>query len=155
MVQNSSSSKYFEDFEVGQGVTTSGRSVTETDVVMFAGISGDHNPLHVNAEYARTTPFGERIAHGVLGLAIATGLAERTGLMATTVEAFLGLDWKFRAPIKIGDTIYATLEATQVRAMGDAGGVVVFNVAVHNQRGETVQRGQWTVLVKRRPQQAV
>ena len=155
MVQNAGNSKYFEDFEVGQEVTTSGRTVTETDVVMFAGVSGDHNPLHVDAEYARATPFGERIAHGVLGLAIATGLAERTGLMAATVEAFLGLDWKFRAPIKIGDTIHATLQVTQVRAMGDAGGVVVFNVAIHNQRGETVQRGQWTVLVKRRTQQAV
>ena len=150
MVQSTGGSKYFEDFEVGQEVATSGRTVTETDVVMFAGLSGDHNPLHVDAEYARATPFGERIAHGVLGLAIATGLAERTGLMATTVEAFLGLDWKFRAPIKIGDTIGATLQVTQVRAMGEASGLVVFNVAIHNQRGETVQRGQWTVLVKRR-----
>jgi len=151
---DSAKNLYFEDFEQGQDIVTAGRTLTEADIVAFAGISGDHHPLHMDAEYARTTLFGERIAHGLLGLSIATGLAARMGFMERTIEAFLGLEWKFRAPIKIGDTIHATMQVAQTKAMGDAAGVVVFNVAIHNQRGEAVQRGQWTVLVKRRPQQA-
>jgi len=143
---------YFEDFEPGLEITTAGRTVTEADIVAFAGLSGDHHPLHVDAEYARTTLFGERVAHGLLGLSIATGLAARMGFMERTIQAFMGLEWKFRAPIKIGDTIRATLQVGQTKEMGDAGGVVVFNATIRNQRGETVQRGQWTVLIKRRGQ---
>jgi len=152
MSMDTTKDMYFEDFEPGLEITTAGRTVTEADIVGFAGLSGDHHPLHVDAEYARTTLFGERVAHGLLGLSIATGLSARMGFMERTIEAFMGLEWKFRGPIKIGDTIRATLQVAQTKAMGDAGGVVVFNVAVRNQRGETVQRGQWTVLIKRRAQ---
>lgn len=142
---------WFEDFEAGQELATAGRTVTEADIVAFAGLSGDFNPLHVDAEYARGTPFGERIAHGILGLAMATGLAWQTGVMAGSVEAFLSLEWKFRAPVRIGDTVRAVLRVSGTRPMGDAGGLVMLEVSVLNQRGETVQRGQWTILVKRRP----
>ena len=142
---------YFEEFEPGQEATSSARTVTEADVVLFANLSGDHNPLHVDAEYARTTIFGERVAHGLLGLSIATGLAAGLGFLDQTIEAFLGLEWKFRAPIKIGDTIAVTAKVAQTRPMGDSAGMVVFDVSIHNQRGEVVQRGRWRALIKRRP----
>ncbi|WP_448591998.1 MaoC/PaaZ C-terminal domain-containing protein [Thermoflexus hugenholtzii] len=142
---------FFEDLEVGWKVRTPGRTVTEADIVGFAGLSGDYTPLHTDAEYARGTMFGERIAHGLLGLAIASGLATRLGFLEETVEAFTGLEWKFRAPIRIGDTIYAEIEVAQKRPTPDGrAGFVVFNVQVRNQRGEVVQRGQWTLLVRAR-----
>ena len=141
--------RYFEDFEVGDRVTTAGRTITETDVVLFAGLSGDYNPVHTDAEYAKTMMFGERVAHGLLGLAVASGLAMQLGFLEGTVEAFTGLEWKFRAPIKFGDTIHVEAEVGQRRAAA-SGGFIVFNMAVVNQRGETVQKGQWTVFVRGR-----
>ena len=83
-----SRARHFEDFEVGAETVTDSRTVTEADVVAFAGVSGDYNPLHVDVEFARTTPFGERIAHGLLGLAIASGLVSRTGAIEGTTLAF-------------------------------------------------------------------
>ena len=143
---------YFEEFEEGLTVTSVGRTVTETDIVQFAGLTGDWNLIHTDAEFAKESMFGERVAHGLLGLAIASGLGVRLGFMEGTVEAFTGLDWKFRGPIKIGDTIHITVTVTQKKAMKRlGGGFVVFDVAVVNQRGEKVQRGQWTVLIKSRP----
>ena len=97
---------YFEEFNVGDTVTSAGRTITEADIVSFAALSGDWNAIHVDAEFARSQMFGERIAHGLLGLSIASGLAVRLGFIEDTVIAFMGLDWKFRAPIKIGDTIH-------------------------------------------------
>ncbi len=144
--------RYFEDFEVGDEVVSHGRTVTEADIVAFAALSGDYNPLHCDAEYAKNTVFGERIAHGLLGLCIASGLAERLGFVEGTVEAFLGLDWKFRGPIKIGDTIHFRAQVSRKKRMRQmGGGIVILDVAVVNQRGETVQKGQWTVLLKSRP----
>jgi acyl dehydratase len=96
-------------------------------------------------------PFGERIAHGLLVLSLATGLAERLGFMKDTVIAFMGLDWQFRNAVKIGDTIRlrASVEETRpMRRLG--GGYVTFKVQILNQGDEVVQRGTWTVLVKSR-----
>lgn len=142
---------YFEDFDVGDEAVSSGRTITETDVVAFAALSGDYNPLHTDAEYCRNTLFGERIAHGLLGLSVAMGLIARLGFMERSVQAFLGLDWKFRAPIKIGDTIRAKVKVARTREMGDQGGLVTLDVSILNQRDEVVQRGQWNALAKRRP----
>lgn len=142
---------YFEDFEIGYSIQSPGRTITETDVVTFAGLSGDYNQLHTDAVYARDAQFGARVAHGLLGLSIASGLALRLGFLEGTVEAFLSLEWKFRRPIFIGDTIHVAAEVVNTRAMRRAGGGVVdFDVAVVNQDGETVQKGQWRVLVKAR-----
>ena len=143
---------YFEDYSIGDTATTMGRTVTESDIVNFAALSGDWNPIHVDAEYVKGGLYGERIAHGLLGLSIASGLAIRLGFLEETVIAFMGLDWKFRAPIKIGDTIKvhaAVLEKKPMPRLG--GGIVTFNVEVNNQRGETCQKGTWTMLVKMKP----
>ena len=142
---------YFEDFEIGYSIQSPGRTITETDVVNFAGLSGDFNQLHTDVVYARDAQFGRRVAHGLLGLSIATGLALRLGFMEGTVDAFLSLEWKFRRPIYIGDTIHVTAEVVNTRPMRRAGGGIVdFDVAVVNQDGQSVQKGQWRVLVKAR-----
>lgn len=142
---------YYEEMEVGLEVASPGRTVTETDVVLFAGLSGDYNQLHTDAEFARGTIFGQRIAHGLLGLSIASGLASRLGFIESTAIAFMGLDWKFKAPVLIGDTISLVARVArkrEVRRLG--GGIVVFQVSLKNQRGETVQEGEWTILIKSR-----
>ena len=144
--------RYFEEFEIGDVVETAARTVTETDVMLFAGLSGDYNQLHTDAEFAKGTRFGERVAHGLLGLSIASGLASRLGFIEGTAEAFTGLEWKFRGPIKIGDTIRARLEVRRKKEMTRlGGGFVVFDVAVLNQRDEIVQKGTWTALIKGAP----
>jgi 3-hydroxybutyryl-CoA dehydratase len=143
---------YFEDYQLGNSVESSGRTVTEADVVSFAALSGDWNAIHVDAEYARNGMFGERIAHGLLGLSIASGLAVRLGFMEETVIAFMGLDWKFRTAIKIGDTIRVRAEVAEKKAVPRlGGGLVTFSVEVLNQRNEATQKGTWTMLVKLRP----
>lgn len=143
---------YFEEFEIGQSVESPMRTVTETDVVQFAGLSGDYNQLHTDVEFARETPYGERIAHGLLGLSIASGLASRAGFIEGTAQAFTGLNWKFKAPILIGDSIKLVAEVSKKRALARlGGGMVIFKIKVVNQKKETVQQGEWTVLVKSRP----
>jgi acyl dehydratase len=140
---------YFEEFQVGTEVVSQGRTITEADIVNFAGVSGDYNTIHTDAEFGKTTPFGDRIAHGMLGLSVATGLAMQLGFLDGTVVAFTGLEWKFKGPIKIGDTIHVTAKVAKMKAMRAAGGgFVIFDARVLNQRDEVVQQGEWSVLVK-------
>ncbi len=144
--------RYFEEFEIGDRVETATRTITETDVMVFAALSGDYNPLHTDAEFAKGTLFGERIAHGLLGLSIASGLASQLGFVEGTAEAFIGLEWKFRAPIRFGDTVRVQAKVRQKKAMGRlGGGFITFDVKLLNQRDETVQKGAWTVLIKSAP----
>jgi 3-hydroxybutyryl-CoA dehydratase len=143
---------YFEDFEVGQSITSVGRTVTETDVVAFAALSGDWNPMHTDAEYAAGHPFGQRVAHGLLCMSIASGLVMRLGFLEETALAFREIGaWKFSLPVFIGDTIRvrATVTALKpVRRLG--GGSVTLKVEIVNQDDKVVQRGTWGALVKRR-----
>jgi len=140
---------YFNEFEVGQVVVTPARTITAADVVAFAGLSGDYNPLHTDSEFAKETPYGQRIAHGLLGLSVASGLAARSGFIEGTVQAFTGLTWKFRRPIFPGDTVRVKAVVAKTRPMPSmGGGMVVLNVTVLNQSDETVQRGEWTLLIK-------
>ena len=142
---------YFEDFEVGREYVTRGRTVTESDTVAFAGLSGDFNPLHTDREYARETIFGERIAHGLLGLSIASGLMTQTVALDQTVMAFLGLTWNFKGAIKFGDTITVRMRVAEKRETSKPDrGILRWEVAVINQRGETVQQGEQTLMLKRR-----
>ncbi len=146
---------YFEEFEQGQVVTSPGRTITEADVMAFAGLSGDYNQLHTDDEFARETPYGRRIAHGLLGLAAASGLAARAGFIEGTTQAFVGLTYKFKAPVFIGDTIHLRATVSKLRPMPSmGGGMVVFAMEVLNQRGEVVQEGDWTLLMRGRPEGA-
>jgi len=143
---------YYEEFTVGQVLGGPARTVTETDVVQFAGLSGDYNPLHTDVVYAAETAYGQRIAHGLLGLAMATGLAARAGFIEGTTLAFVGLDWRFKGPIYIGDTIAITARVTRTRPMPSAGGgLVVFDVNVTNQHAAVVQEGTWSMMMRGRP----
>ena len=142
---------YFEDMEVGQSFTTARRTVTEADIVNFAGVSGDYNPLHMDAVLAAETQFGERIAHGLLGLSMASGQAFALGFLEGTIIAWTEISWKFRAPIFIGDTIHAETVVKKLREMpAVGGGFVTIDVKVVNQKGETTQKGSWTVIVRSR-----
>src|SRR2546428_10512831 len=98
------SRRFFDEIQIGEEYESPGRTVTETDIVIFAGLSGDYNILHTDAEFMKSSIFGERIAHGLLGLAIQAGLFTRAGQPYATL-AFVGLRWKVKGPIKIGDTI--------------------------------------------------
>ncbi len=142
---------WFEELEVGAAYETGGRTVTDAEIVAFAGVSGDFNPLHMDEEYARGTAFGGRVAHGVLGLALATGLLNRSGLTEGTLVALLGLEWSFRAPIRPGDTVRARVKVAAKRATRKAEqGYVAFGLEVVNQRGEVAQEGELKALVRRR-----
>lgn len=144
---------YYEDYAVGDEFVTPGRTVTETDIVLFAGLTGDYNRLHTDAEYMRGSIFGERIAHGLLGLAIVNGLKYRTAIDSDGVLAFLGLTWKFSAPIKIGDTIHGVVRITAMRETSKPDrGIITQTVHVLNQRSEAIQEGEITILIKRREQ---
>jgi acyl dehydratase len=144
---------FFEDFTLGMKMTTAGRTITEHDVVSFAGLSGDFNQIHTDTEFARATPFGQRVAHGILGLAVASGLAVQTGILGANVIAFREIgEWKFAKPVFLGDTIHVVMEVTETKALPRlGGGSVTLNVHVNNQANETCMRGSWTVLVKNRP----
>ncbi len=144
---------YFEEFSVGQKIVTAGRTVTESDIVSFAGLSGDYTQLHTDAEFSKTTPFGQRVAHGILGLSIASGLAIQSGVLEGTVMAFREInEWKFVKPIFIGDTIHVVMEVKETKSIPRiGGGSIVIVLDVVNQKGETVMKGAWTALVANRP----
>ncbi len=144
---------FFEDFEVGRKIRTASRTVTEADVVNFAGLSGDFNSIHTDEVYARESTFGRRVAHGLLGLSIASGLAVRTGILEGTVLAFREIsNWKFSLPVFLGDTIHAELEVDEIKALPRlGGGSVGLTFDVINQDGASVMKGRWVVLVQSRP----
>jgi acyl dehydratase len=143
---------YFEDFQVGQRFTTPARTVTEADIANFAGVSGDFNPIHTDAEFAKTTPFGERIAHGLLVLSMLTGLRQRSGHFEGTLIAWLEIrNYRFLKPVLIGDTVHGETEILEKRETSRPDrGVLVQRVRVVNQRGEVVQEGEFVTMVKRR-----
>jgi len=143
---------YLEDLHVGQQFETVGRTITNHDVMTFAGLSGDFNQLHTNDEFAKGTAYGQRIAHGILVLAVATGLTQRLGLFDGTTKALLGLEWTFKGPVLLNDTIRVRMTIASLRptSKGDAG-VVERRYEILNQRGELVQEGVLKALVRTRP----
>ena len=144
---------YFEQFEPGLIVSTASRTITESDIVAFAGFSGDYNQIHTDAEFSKGTPFGQRVAHGLLVLSITSGLAMRTGVLEGTVIAFREINnWKFSSPVFIGDTIHVELLIIETKPLPRlGGGSVVIELVVKNQRGETAMKGTWTTLVMSKP----
>jgi acyl dehydratase len=151
-MQPTTRGRYFEEFTVGERFVTLGRTITEADIVSFAALTGDYNPLHIDAEFGKGTQFGERIAHGTLGASYAVGLIAALGLTEGTVIAIVHMTWDFTAPIKIGDTIHVEQTVKSVRETRKRDrGIIVFDVKVINQRGEVVQKGERTLLVTRKP----
>ena len=144
---------YWEEWEVGAEFESPARTVTEADIVAFAGLSGDYNPLHVNEEYCKTTVFGGRIAHGPLVYAIAAGLLFQLHLYDDTLIAFLGFEnLKFTKPVKPGDTIRARIKVLDKRETSSPErGVMRRQLQVLNQRGEVVQDAIQAFLLKRKP----
>jgi acyl dehydratase len=145
-------SLYYEDFTVGVEHVTRGRTITEADVVNFAGLSGDFVELHINDEYARQSPFGKRIAHGLLTLSISSGLMVQMNLVTDTVLAFYGIDkLRFVKPVFIGDTIRVRKAVIDAMAKGSEMGVVTFDTTVLNQKDETVLVYKDKLAIKQRP----
>jgi acyl dehydratase len=146
--------RYYDQFAPGEKVISQGRTLTEADIVAFAGISADFNPIHMDERAAAAGPFGRRIAHGLLIQAMATGLAGMTGIVQDTVIAFRHLTCKFSLPVFIGDTIHLELEVTGQKWLPRlTAGNITLAFRVINQDGATVQRGEWEMLVKGRPEE--
>jgi acyl dehydratase len=142
---------YFEEFEVGFEIQTAARTITEADLVNFAGLSGDFNFIHIDAEASKATPFGQRVAHGMLVASIATGLAIQQGFIDGTTLAFRELNWKFTKPVFIGDTVQVQVQVIETKAMPRlGGGLVAFEARVVNQNSEVVHKGEWRMLMKGR-----
>jgi acyl dehydratase len=143
---------YFDDVAVGQEWESQGRTVTEADIVNFAGLSGDFNPIHVDHEFAKTTPFRRPIAHGILVMAIGSGLGTMIPLVRTV--AFLGVNaWHFRGAVFAGDTIRMRTKvlSKELRGRGKRG-EVHWQRTIVNQDGKTVQEAVTITLVECRPQ---
>ncbi|NPT58469.1 MaoC/PaaZ C-terminal domain-containing protein [Paraburkholderia elongata] len=145
--------RYWQDFEVGEVIETAPRTIEGGDVSLFAGLSGDFNPLHVNAVDAESGAFGERIAHGLLTLAVTSGQINQTALLVGTAIGILGLDKvRFSNPVRFGDTIFTSVKVTEARASSKASrGVVAMEVKVENQRDEVVLTYDMTLLMAGKP----
>ena len=141
---------YFDDVEVGQRWESLGRTITEADIVNFAGLSGDFNPIHMDHEFARSTPFRKPIAHGLLIFSIASGLGLYAPSMRTLAIVSVK-DWQFKGPIFIGDTIRvrSTVVAKQVRSRGRRG-EITWHREIFNQEGKSIQEGTTITLIQGR-----
>ncbi len=143
-------SLYFEDFQEGMELVSPGRTITEADIVTFAAFTGDWNPIHTDAEFAKNTMFGQRIAHGLLTLSVMSGLLMRLGFLEETVIAFYGIDrLRFTNPVFIGDTIRAKAKVVEKQDRGQFG-VVKIEASVTKQTGDMVLNCILRVAVKKR-----
>lgn len=144
--------RYWDDLEVGQEFWSSGRTVTDHDIAGFAGLSGDYNPLHVDDELGKESVFGERVPHGPLGILFALGGYDRIGIVEGVAVAFLSINWRFVAPMRVGDTIRTKVTVQELKEVKDPNqGLLIMLVQLHNQRNEIVQEGEHTFLIRRRP----
>ncbi len=141
--------KAIEEFKIGDVAMSPGRTVTEADVVMFSGLSGDTNPAHTDAVHSAKSPFGQRIAHGALVLSMATGLSARIGDLDGTAIAALGIDeWRFHGPVLFGDTIYLRSTVIEARSTSKSDrGVLRRKMEILNQDGVVVQSGIHSTMV--------
>lgn len=145
---------YFEDFTIGNNFTTGGRTITESDLILFSGISGVYSPLHLDEEYCKNTIFKKRIAHGPLILSISNGLVGMLNLYEDSVVALMEIEWKFLKPVFIGDTIRVIESVHSKKYTRNAErGIIVFNRSIQNQKQEEVQKGTIVVLIKRKQPQ--
>jgi acyl dehydratase len=149
----------YDDLHVGMTFRSPGRTITEADIVAFAGLTGDYSELHTSEVYAKASQFGRRVAHGMLGLAYAHGLMwPRTGELRDTAVAFLGIsDWRLVGPIFVGDTIFVNYRIAELRDSKSkpTQAIATFDVELVNQEGRVVQRGRKALLVSKVPLGAV
>ena len=147
---------YLEDYQIGESWVTPGRTLTETDIINYAGLTGDWHPIHTDAEYAKTTRFGERIAHGLLVLAVGSTLVFRLGEHVVFPEkfiAFYGMDnVRFLAPTRIGDTLHCEVEVSALEFKDEKRGLLVCHNTIKNQRGEDIVIYITKALVGRKPE---
>ena len=144
---------YYEDLEVGQTFDSPARTITEADLTIFSMVSGDWNPIHSDAEFARKTPYGERIVHGTLGIAIVTGMFDRLGIFEESALALLGIDeWRFRGPILVGDTVHMEMEIGDKRltSRGDRG-IIDRRIRLKRHDGTVLQEGRMGMMIRLRP----
>ncbi|MBL0699889.1 MAG: MaoC family dehydratase N-terminal domain-containing protein [Desulfosarcina sp.] len=147
--------KYFEDLQLGDRDQTVGRTITEADIVNFAGLSGDFNPIHMDQAFAEKTLFKKRIAHGILVFSVASGLftqSEMNTFMKKSVIALMEIKWKFLKPVFIGDTIHLEVKIIEKKETSKPDrGIVIVKRTVVNQKGDTVQEGDIIMMIRRRP----
>lgn len=140
--------EYYQDFQVGDKLVTRARTITEADIVQFAAFSGDWYPLHVDREYAEASPFGGRIAHGMLVLSVASGLMPLT---EWAIVAFYGMDRvRFVGPTMIGDTIFVEAEVTEKMDKDERGGVVTFQQTIKDRKGKEKAVAAFRVFIANR-----
>jgi acyl dehydratase len=146
-----STGKYYEDFEIGETYVSQGRTITEADDATFAGLSGDFNPLHTNAEFAKTTPFGQRIAHGMLTVAVSTGMSNWSGLFAGTTIALLEQNIKYKGAVMFGETVHLRMTVTEKKETSKPDrGIVTVAAQMFNQDDKLVVDMIWVHLMMRR-----
>lgn len=143
--------RYLDDFTIGQTFESPRRTITETDIVNYAALTGDWNPVHTDAVFAADSAFGERIAHGPMAIGMAFGLLSRLDLFDGSVLALRKIEWSFEAPVRIGDTVHLlaeVLEASPHPRASDRGRVSMQATYI-NQRGEQISQGTFTVVISR------
>jgi acyl dehydratase len=144
---------YWEDFEVGQTFESVGRTITESDFVMYSMFADDWTELHTNQEYAEDNFFGERVAHGPMTFVVATGFVHRTGIVERTVVAFLGMNYMdIPAPVHMNDTVSAEMEVTEKKELGsrEDAGFVTIDSTLSNQEDTVVFEGDMKFMIKKR-----
>ena len=148
------SEKHFDDYQVGEVIPAPSRTITETDVVNFAGLAADYHPLHVDEEFARKSQFGQRIAHGMLSFVVMSGLLYLAGVSSDKSMAFLGIrDWNFKAPVFIGDTLTVRITVVDKHASKKPDrGVLTFHCEVLNvtRSNEVACEGKWVQMYRRK-----
>ena len=143
---------FFEEFEIGQKLTTRGRTITESDIVQFGSLTGDFNPMHFDDAYMQDHMLGQRVAHGLLTVSYAAGQAFQLGFMEQTVLSFRSMEMKFSIPVYIGDTVHVEIEVKETKpAKRLGGGLVTLGIRIINQDDKAVQKGTWVVLVASQP----
>ena len=142
--------RWFDQFTLGDTIDSAGRTITESDVTAFAGLSGDFNPIHIDAEHARRSVFRQRIAHGLLVESIASGLAHGTGIFEGTISALAEIQIQFRKPVFFGDTVRLQLKVIEIDSEpGPKRGRIRFSTTVTMQTGDVVIEGFWNVIFLR------
>lgn len=140
--------KYFEDFEIGKDFISNSRTITEADIINFACLTGDFHPIHIDAEFSKTSFFGERVAHGLLNLSFVMGMINNWEYRSKTMMAFINVTCNFLRPVKINDTIHGKVSILNKKEWKKPDkGIIVFGLEIINQRGEIVAKGKLEELV--------